>query len=204
MPTGVGTALAIGGAVAGVAGNVIGARAQENDLTSAQTTQRKYLDLLSGFKDTVYGGTDYLRAATKKLLPGLMGSVTSPTTSEGYKIAMKEGLDLISGNAAVSGDPNSGPAQIAKGKFGANLAASETDRIMDNIFKLIGFTQSAGQQGTATAANLLTGMASPYQNISDLYAAKGENTGALWGSLGQTGMQAGLLGGKQLGLFGGF
>ncbi len=76
--------------------------------------------------------------AATGILPDLTGAVRDPTTTEAFKIASQEGVDLLRKNFARTGSPSSGPAQTASGQFLANLTAAENASRTNNLFRLAG------------------------------------------------------------------
>jgi len=190
MAIATGTALALGGvaaaAGASAAGSIAGAHAQSNALTKASNIQKQYQQQLLDFQRMVYGEGAPFRDLAKGLLPDLRQQALSPESSAGYKLLSREGLDLLRGNAATTGDPYSGPSQIAQGRFQAGLAASERDAQIQRMFQLAGFSSQVGGQSTAQAANLLGAAGGPANNMANLAQSQGAVQGGLYGSLGNT------------------
>jgi len=176
----------VAGAGAGLAGSLTGAHAQEVGLSRAANIQQQYQQQLLDFQRMVYGEGAPFRDLAKGLLPDLRRQVLSPESSAGYKLLSREGLDLLRGNAATTGDPYSGPSQIAQGRFQAGLAASERDAQIQRMFQLAGFGSQAGGQSTAQAANLLGAAGGPATNMANLAQSQGAVQGGLYGSIGNT------------------
>jgi len=185
---------AVGGGMAlGSIGNIVGANAQTRALKRGQNIQRDYQNQLLEFQRMIYGDASPYRDLATGLLPDLEASVRNPQTSEGFKIASQEGLDLLRSNAAVSGDPNSGSSQIAQGRFLSGLTASERDRQISDMFRLAGFGQGASSQAAGQSAQLLGAAGGPAANMSNMAIQQGAVTGGLYGSLGKDISQLGLL-----------
>lgn len=184
------------GAGASIIGNYLGAREQSKAINSASRREASFQNKMLDFQRQVYDeGTpfrdislQYARTGAETL-PRLTHDVMNPTLSAGFGLASREGLDLLSGNAATTGDPNSGPAQIAKARFMEGLLATERDRQIGDMFRLAGFGGAAGTQAnnaTGTAANLMGAAGNISGNIANMDIARGGVTGGLYGSIGNT------------------
>src|SRR3990167_4129573 len=206
-----GTAAAVGGgALLGFGGQYMGARAQDKATRRSIEEQRREFDLLMGFQQQVYGDTAPFRNLSferyqmlQNQLPGLLNMLNAPasnTVSPAFRLAGNEGLNLIRSNYATSGDPNSGPSQIAAGRFMEGLGAQEAQaNINQNNFQTSGLLNLLGgggpspTTGTAEAANLLGNTAGVSGNISSLLQSQGATTGGLYGYAGNQAQQLGLL-----------
>jgi hypothetical protein len=176
--------------------NYLGAREQSKAIKSAARGQEAFQNNLLDFQRQVYGeGAPFRDISLKyaktgaETLPGLTQDVQNPTLSAGYGLASSTGLQQLSSNAATTGDPNSGPAQVAKAQFLAGLLATERDRQIGDKFRLAGFGAGAGTEATnatGTAANLMGTAGNISGNIANLGVSQGAVTGGLYGATGQT------------------
>ncbi len=103
------------------------------------------LRFLFDFAEEQIAREEPFRQAGLEGLESLIGAVKDPTTTEAFKIASQEGVDLLRRNFARTGSPSSGPAQIASGKFLANLTAAENAARTGNLFRLAGFGTGPSQ-----------------------------------------------------------
>ncbi len=186
-------AAAVGG---GALLNFLGVGAQQKGLSAAERSQQAFQNRLIDFQREVFESgqpfrdisLDFARTGAETL-PQLQQNVLNPQLSSGFGLAAQEGLQLLSQNAAVTGSPTSGPAQIAKGRFMAGLGSAETDRMMNNMFRLAGFGTGAGGQAAAAtgqAGQVLGAAGGVAGNISNLQAQQGAVQGGLFGSFGNT------------------
>ncbi len=193
------SAIAAAIATAAVVGGVAsyqGAKKQRQAIGKAARGQEAFQQNLLDFQREVFEGGQPFRDISLEFartgaetLPQLQENVMNPTLSAGFGLAAQEGLQLLSQNAAVTGSPTSGPAQIAKGRFMAGLSSAETDRMMNNMFRLAGFGTGAGGQATAAtgqAGQALGAAGGVAGNLANLQVAQGAVQGGLYGSIGQT------------------
>jgi hypothetical protein len=195
-----GTAAAIIVGGASLAGSIYGSKKQSEGIKRGQDIQSRYYQELLDFQKQVYGESEPFRDIAlnraeliESLMPDLTAKLLKPagsTVSERYKLAGREGMDLIRSNFATSGSPSSGPAQIAAGRFMEGLSAAEADRLINqeniNTSNLLGFTSGVPSPttGVAESANLLGAAGGPAGNLSNLAVSQGAVTGGLYGSIG--------------------
>src|SRR3990167_3131595 len=199
-----------GGALLGAGGQILGANAQNRATNRSIAEQRREFDLLIDFQRQVYGDAAPFRDLSferfqmlQNQLPGLLGRLNAPssdTVSPAFRLAGNEGLNLIRSNYATSGDPNSGPSQLAGGRVMEGLGAQEAQaNINQNNFQTSGLLNLLGgggpspTTGTAEAANLLGNTAGVSGNISSLLQSQGATTGGLYGYAGNQAQQLVLL-----------
>lgn len=185
MAVGTGTAL-IASALIGGGAAYLGAKEQAKAIKKATSTEQAFQNRLLDFQKEAYSGGQPFRDVALETLPTLKDYVMNPTISPSFKLAGEEGLNLISSEAATAGSPTSGPAQIAKGRFMSGLASSESDRMMNNLFRLAGFTTGVSSETTSQAGNILGTAGGVAGNIANLQTMQGAVSGGLYGSIGQT------------------
>ena len=206
-----GSAAAIGGgALLGFGGQYLGARAQDKATRRAIAEQRRQFDSLMAFQQQVYGDSAPFRNLSferfqmlQNELPGLLDLLKAPssdTVSPAFRLAGREGLDLLRSGFATSGDPGSGAAGIAAGRFMEGLGAQEAQAnigqrnfLTSGLLSLLGGGGPSPTTGTAEAVNLMGQTSGPSANISNLLQSQGAVTGGLYGSFGNTASQLGLL-----------
>lgn len=140
-----------------------------------QAGLRDYLDALQE-RGSIYAQTGIERArAGAKAFPGLVEAATNPTMTEGYRLAVREGLNQLQQNFATRGAPDSSAAALAAGRFLEGVTARERDRQLETQFKLAELARQAGPTGLGyynTGAGLYGPLGQSYGLMSDLFVGK--------------------------------
>ncbi|TAL13949.1 hypothetical protein EPN95_04650 [Patescibacteria group bacterium] len=193
----------IAAAAIGAGASLIGANKQSAELRKARRGQEAYQNSLLDFQRMIYGEGAPFRDLAKGLLPDLLKRFSaSPESvvSPAFSLIGKEGLNLLRSNFSTSGDPSSGPAQIAGGRFLEGLGAQEADRIIQqknlmnaDLLNLAGFGTGTGSSASGQALSLSVPIGQTAGNIADLTTTQGAVQGGLYGSIGNNLSQLGLL-----------
>jgi len=189
MALGVGAAV-LGGSAIGAIGNIIGGSSQGRAIDRASRRQQDFQNRLLDFQRMIFEigqeqGAPFREAAIGAL-PGLINEVNNPTLSAGFDLASREGLEALRNSFTRSGDPNSGPAQTAGGRFMAGLLAAERDRQINNAFRLAGFGGDPSAANTRTAAQLFGPLGQSVGAQSGLDVTGGAVRGGTISSIGNT------------------
>lgn len=192
-----------------ILGNIFAAREQRRGLERGQRIQKEFLGRLLGLQEDLLGQTRPFRdialnraRLVQDLLPGLTERLTTPSqnvVSDAFRLAGREGLDLLTANAVTSGSPVSGPAQLAKGRFLEGLGAREAQSLINqqnfDTRSLLGFVGGGPSPVTGIGQSnaLLGAAAGPVGALSSAETAKGAVSGGLFGSIGQDIGQLGFL-----------
>lgn len=133
----------------------------ESERGEARAQRGTLLDIINAiraeeapFKEAALRRTQF----ADEFLPTIRERVARPQLSEGFKIASREGIDLLRKSFARTGSPSSGPAQIAAGRFLSDLAGRELDRFNENLFRAAGFATGLPQ---SQATGLVPGLTNP-------------------------------------------
>lgn len=190
-------------------GDIIGGNKQNKAIDQASNIQQQYYNDLLTFQKEVYGDTGPFRDIAlqraqllQNLFPDLLGKLNAPasdTVSPAFTLAGNEGLNLIRSNFATSGDPNSGPSQIAAGRFMEGLGSQEAQTnigqqnfLTSGMLSLLGGGPSP-TTGVGESANLLGMAGGSVNNLSNLAVQKGAVTAGMYAAPFKDAQDIGLL-----------
>ncbi len=173
-----------------IAGSVIGARSQERQARLARQQQQEFLDFSreiyeegAPLRDLQFQDAEAGVARREAVSPTLLDSILNPTSSEVFKRAATEGLDLISAEASTRGSPSSGNAQLSRGRFIGDLTAREQDARFNRALQFAGLggpvpTDPSGGQA-------IVGVGQATAGIANLRTNEGASQAGLYSSIGR-------------------
>ena len=201
-----------GGLAGGLVNSLVGGGKAISGLGKGLTQLTKLDEDIVAYIKTLAGPQEAFMAQGQQLagfgqetlqttLQALREQALNPTASPGFKLAAEEGLRQIANNFSTQGAPDSGPAQIAAGRFMTGLAANERDRQLQTLYNVaqVGANITGGGQATEAAlgfgaqrGGLFGERVALNQNIAELFGLRGKAqaeqvagiTGAFTGALG--------------------
>jgi hypothetical protein len=206
-------AAVLGGAVVGglisQGGTILGHKGAQKDYAAAEKQLTDFQVMLHEFINREYAKSDPLRqqaldtsAASGRGLADFERVARDPTTSPQFQLLAREGLRSIQGDFSTGGDPASGPAQLAAGRYMVGLGASERERQDRNLAALSGLQfDAASAYGRPGQQNydLYPTLADIAKSRANIRVGRGNETSAFYQRLGEQGADTANASGKAVG-----